>query len=117
MIVPMARIDCVSHPDQLDISADDVARGYVEMSHASHLEMRSNARCRLRFRPAGDWFDFVHVEGLPRALTFGPEGGAFVRPLELQRRSTYELSYRFELNDQAVPGRYAWPVAVSLAAD
>ncbi len=117
MIVPMAKVEVVAQAPQVRIRPEDVRRGYVDVECASYLELRSNARCRLSFRPRASWFERVRIEGFPHMVTVGPDGGGFVRPLELQRRSTYQLSYRFELTRDALPGTYPWPLALSLGAD
>ena len=117
MIVPMAKVDVVAQAPQVRVRPEDVQRGYVEVECASYLELRSNSRCRLSFRPCGDWFERVRIQGFPHMVTVGRDGGGFVRPLELQRRSIYQLSYRFELRRDAAPGTYPWPLALSLGAD
>lgn len=117
MILPMAKVDVVAQASQVRIQPEDVERGYVEVDHASYLELRSNSRCRLTFEPVADWFHRVRINGFPHMVTVGPDGGGFVRPLEMQRRSIYELSYRFELSDGAVPGTYPWPLSLHLAAE
>jgi hypothetical protein len=114
VIVPMAKMSLLSQAAQLCIDEEDVLRGFVDAECASQIELRSNASCRVAFRPTADWFTYVHVYGFPRAVDLGPEGGAFLRPLERQRSSTYRLSYRFELRSKTLPGTYPWPLAISL---
>ncbi len=113
----MARLHVLSQVSQLDIGEEDVARGYVDVDCGSHVELRSNARCRLAYRCSAAWFDFVHVYGFPRAIEFGPEGGGYVRPLERQRTATYLLSYRFDLDPATLPGIYPWPLTLAVAAE
>lgn len=117
MIVPMAKMRVMAQAPQLHIDEDDVLRGFVDVECASQIEVRTNSRCRIAFRPKAEWFGLVHVYGFPRVIEFGPEGGGFLRPLERQRSSVYQLSYRFELRSGTLPGIYRWPLAVSLEGD
>ena len=117
VILPMARIRVLSQVQQLEVSDEDVLRGYVDVECGTQVELRSNSRCRLAFHSSGTWFRFVRVYGLPRAIDFGPEGGGYVRPLERQRSATYKLSYRFELRPEAKPGLYRWPLSLRVDSD
>ena len=102
----MAKIRVLSQAVQLLVDEEDVQRGFVDAECASQIELRSNARCRVAFRPTAGWFNYVHVYGFPRVVDVGPDGGGFVRPLERQRSSVYRLSYRFELRCDTLPGVY-----------
>lgn len=114
VIIPMAKMRLLSQATQLHIDEEDVQRGFVDAECASQIELRSNAACRVAFRPTAGWFNYVHVYGFPRTVDLGPDGGAFVRPLERQRASVYRLSYRFDLRSDTLPGTYRWPLAVAL---
>ncbi|HUI99629.1 MAG TPA: hypothetical protein VLY46_05295 [Usitatibacter sp.] len=114
MIVPMAKMRVLVQAAQLTIGEEDLARGFVDAECASQIELRSNARCRIAFRPTAAWFNFVHIYGFPRSVDFGTDGGGYVRPLERQRSSMYRLSYRFELRGDTRPGTYRWPLAIGL---
>lgn len=110
----MAKMRVLSQAGQINIGEEDVQRGFVDAECASQIELRSNARCLVAFRPTAVWFNNAHVYGFPRAVDIGPEGGGFVRPLERQRSSVYRLSYRFELRRDTLPGVYRWPLAMAL---
>ena len=113
----MAKLKLLSQVSQVTITEDDVLRGSIDVEYGSHVEVRSNARCRLAYRCMAAWFNRVHVYGYPRAIEFGPDGGCFVRPLERHRSSTYLLSYRFDLHPSTVPGVYRWPLTLAVTAD
>ena len=114
VIIPMAKMRVLSQATQLQIGEEDVIRGFVDAECASQIELRSNARCRVAFRPNASWFNGVHVSGFPRSVDFGPDGGGYLRPLERQRTSMYRLSYRFELRADTLPGTYRWPLSMAL---
>ena len=113
----MAKMRLLAQALHIRVDEEDLLRGFVDMECAAVIELRSHSRCRIAFEPTASWFNLVHVYGFPRAIDVGPEGGAFVRPLERQRASLYQLSFRFELRADALPGTYRWPLAVSLRGD
>ena len=117
MILPMAKMELLSQATKVRLTEEDVARGHVEVDLGSHVEVRSNTRCRLAFRSTAAWFTAVRIHGFPRTVEFGPAGGCFVRPLERHRSSSYLLSYRFILHPATAPGTYPWPLALVLTPD
>jgi hypothetical protein len=118
VIVPMGKVRVLAQAPQVHVDEDDVARGFVDVECASQIEVRSNSRCRVAFRPKAAWFGVVRVYGFPRVLEVDGEcGGAYLRPLERQRLSVYRLSYRFELRPETLPGLYRWPLEISLQGE
>jgi hypothetical protein len=117
MILPMAKIQRLSQASKVRVSQEDVARGHVDVELGSHVEVRSNSRCRIAFRSTAAWFTAVKIHGFPRTVEFGPAGGCFVRPLECHRTSSYLLSYRFLLHPSTLPGTYTWPFSMVLTPD
>ncbi|MGZ8463878.1 MAG: hypothetical protein ACXWWT_13700 [Candidatus Deferrimicrobiaceae bacterium] len=102
----------------LVVTPEDVARGYVEATAASRIEVRNNNRggCLLVFEGiAGPDAPFgrVSVQGLGRDVEIGPGGGFVPHPYS-PAPVTAELSYRFSLGRDARPGTYAWPLSVSV---
>jgi len=81
MILPMAKLRTLSQVPQVRIGEDDVLRGFVDVECGTHVELRSNSRCRVAFASSGRWFNGVQVYGFPRVIVFGSDGGTFVRPL------------------------------------
>lgn len=117
MIVPMAKVRVLAQAPQVRVGEEDVVRGFVDVECASQIEVRSNSRCRVAFRPKASWFGAVRVYGFPRVVEVDGEGGAYLRPLERQRLSLYRLSYRFELRPETLPGLYRWPLEISLKGE
>jgi len=102
----------------LVVTPEDVARGYVDAPAASRIEVRNNSRggCLLVFEGvAGPDAPFgrVSVRGLGRDVEIGP-GGGFVPHSYAPAPVTAELSYRFSLDRDALPGTYPWPLQVSV---
>ncbi len=103
---------------KLVVTAEDVARGYVDAPAASRVEVRNNqkAGCLLVFeRIAGPDAPFgkVSVRGLGRDVEIGA-GGGFVPHPYAPAPVTEELSFRFSLSRDARPGTYPWPLQVSV---
>jgi hypothetical protein len=87
------------------ITADDIARGYVDAPHATRLEIRTNATDGyLLFRG-------IHVSGAGEVVSIG-SGNGWVHMPFTGSRVTLDLSYRFLLRTGISPGEYPWPVDV-----
>lgn len=108
---PVARLETPS-PAPLQISAADLARGYVDAPHALRLRVYSNSHAGFALDVAtqSPWFSAVAIEGLDARVTLGAEGGTIVQ--RWQGASTRELSLhlRFRLADGLMPGLYVWPL-------
>lgn len=112
----MVRLDVLRQPQALEITEADVARGWVEIDHASLVQVQSNTLWEVNFRSRSDLFRAATVKGLAGEVRLGPEGGSQPALLATKRPSSYELSYRFELAPGVKPGSYPWPVDVSAHA-
>lgn len=104
-------------PHALVVTREDVRRGYVEVPAASRIEVRSNdpRGYLLVFEyQAGSGIPFREaiVDGLGRQVQIGP-GGGWVPRTDPPGPVSVELSYRFSLTKDAVPGSYRWPFALS----
>src|SRR5262245_30866217 len=95
VVAKSSRISIQGQPASIEVTAVDVARGYVELPPGTRLQTWSNSR-----------------EGL--ALSFSASGpfawsANVVVPGGSQR---VELRYRLPLERAAQPGIYPWPVQV-----
>ena len=97
----------------LHITAEDVARGVVEIPAASRFAITTHA-------PVGYMVDFVAargslceqvvVEGMGSPARLGPRGGTVVQRDAAAGRRTVTLNYRCTLAAGASPGSYPWPL-------
>ena len=94
----------------ITVTAEDVARGWVEVKSAAKVMVRTNARHAFIFRIADPRFYEVRVEGLGSEVIVGKSGGFAPQPLVLGK-TTYELGYRISLGEEVVPGTYEVPVS------
>jgi hypothetical protein len=117
-VVTNAKMLTSFQAEQVSVTAADVARGYVEIAAASRFSVVTNSRSgyRLVFHPVGNLFESVQVGGLGNVVQLGPDGGAIVQRGPLPRNLEHELSFRFSLNPQTLPGNYPWPLQLSVRA-
>jgi hypothetical protein len=116
----LARSDLriLHQPPVLVVTNADIARGYVEVSDASRIEVRSNNRGGFLLVFEGlespePLIERVTVRGLASELEIGPGGGWVPQPFR-DGPSRMELRYRFTLHKNARPGTYAWPLSISI---
>ena len=110
-VSPVARIESPP-PAPLQISAADVARGYVDVPHALRLRVYSNSRAGFALDVAAQspWFTAVAIEGLDTNVTLGAEGGTIVQRWRGAATRDVSLHLRFQLANGLMPGLYVWPL-------
>jgi hypothetical protein len=113
---PSVRMQSEYQASEIDISARDVARGYVDVPVGSRftVEVTKNASYEIDFYPRVDLFDTVEIDGLGTPLQIGADGGTFVATSLESRTTSASLGYRFILNEHARPGHYPWPLALQV---
>ena len=115
-VVPATRVDVVDQPATLEVTSDDVRRGFVEARGATRLSITSTSRngYRVDVHPRLPIFRSVELrlDGL-RAL-LGREGGSLAAPGRAGRRMPARIDYRFELDRDVRAGRYPWPIALDV---
>jgi hypothetical protein len=102
---------------QLQITAADIARGFVELPRATQIEVRSNSRSGyvLNVQPMTKLFTRVEVLGFGPAIALDAEGGSIVQRWEKPSAATVTMGYRFYLSAEAAPGTYPWPLHLAVA--
>ncbi len=117
-VVAHAKMQTMFQETQLKISKDDVVRGFVEVAAASRFSVSTNSQSGylLEFYPIGEIFESVQIGGLGSAVQISAEGGAIVQRGQLLVNFTHELSFRFTLRADVLPGNYPWPLQLSVRA-
>ncbi len=102
-------------PSRLNVSADDIRRGFVDAEHPITLAVHTNvpSGVMLHFLCAGDQAVQALVEGMGAGLSAA--GSPMLLAWQRQPRQLM-LRVRFLLSPQARPGSYPWPLRVSAAA-
>ncbi len=118
VVPPRAILTVETQPATLRINGEDVARGWVDVPGASRVRVRTNAPAgwlvQLEVAP-GPWSSIeVAGFGTPSVVRVG--SGFLAQPYPgTNKPVVVELSYRFRLAADAVPGLYAWPVVLAAA--
>ena len=115
VVVPArALLSVESQPPGLEITEEDVARGWVEPPPSS-VRVRTNSPngWLLEFEPLHDPYRSLLVTGLGSTAQVGGAGGWLAQPYTGKTVVTAELRYRIVLSKDARPGVYPWPVALS----
>ena len=106
----------LQHPDTVQVTAADAASGEVTVSGA-RVELVANGRRGywLTGRVSGPFLQAT-IEGLDNAVTFDASGARVLMPsmVGLPRPPPRSVRYRLRLREGTPPGRYPWPVALSL---
>lgn len=113
---PSVRVQSEYQASEINVTAGDVARGYVDVPVGSRFTVKvtKNASYEVDFYPRLDLFDAVEIDGLGAPLQIGADGGTFVATSLKSRTTSASLGYRFMLNEHAQPGHYPWPLALQI---
>lgn len=117
-VTVMARtlIDAESSPQQLEVSAADVARGYVEVPGAIQLLVTNTNRrgYLLSVWPQVQVFSTVMVRNGDSQAELGADGGEILER-RWGKRLPLALDFRFMLAPGVKPGVYPWPVKLQVS--
>ena len=107
-----ATIEAVEQPTHLTVSAEDVARGYKDVSARYAVESNTVRGWLLRLSPRIGVTRHVEVRGLYRTVVLQGESVEIYQSRAPEPRDL-ELDYRFVLSPNVEPGSYELPVYVS----
>jgi hypothetical protein len=115
-----ASLQVLSQPSSVVITADDMARGYVDVPSPAQVTVQSNTQdgYLLMFENQGDFLRHALVKGLDSDVQVSAGGGGVAqRSLGRgMRKNLLNLGFRFVLSDSARQGVYAWPMRLSVSA-
>lgn len=116
-VLPRASFTVLHQEKVLNVTPEDVSRGYVDVPAAFRIVVRENSpRGYLLVFESGvpePPVERVSVRGLGTEIEIGPGGGFVPRP-HARGPVSEVLSYRFSLSRDARPGTYPWPLSVSV---
>jgi len=100
-----------SQPASVDVTANDVARGYVDLPQSVLFHVRSNASngYTVQFEPVSYPFNRADVSWGTTAATVGSDGAWLTEPYQ-QGTQAGTLNVRLSLAPGTQPGTYTWPV-------
>ena len=98
----------------IDVTDEDVARGFVDVRGGSRIvvTMRSGGRYALAFATRGIAFSSVQFEALGHAVALGAQGATLIEHDAPAGRTAIAIDYRFRLAPGTAPGTYAWPLEI-----
>ncbi len=100
----------------LHVSAEDVARGMVEVRGGSRLAITldSPGGYTVDFHARGPLIQTTWIGGIGRTVEIDSTGGTVVQRQAAAGRHVVAIDYRFLLAPDAVPGTYAWPLDMAV---
>ncbi|HEX4523394.1 MAG TPA: hypothetical protein VH704_07730 [Casimicrobiaceae bacterium] len=113
-VLPYLRLQVLKQASSLNVTPEDVARGYVDVPAATDLMAKTNDRngFSLSFDARSNVFRKAQITGLAHGLELGAEGGLVHQPFT-GKQMLMRLSYRFFLAPEVAPGSYPWPLQIS----
>ena len=117
-VLERTTMDVISQARELVITKSDIRRGYVDVSLASRVNVKTN-------NPAGYMLAFEIAEGTNgvfrginvrlggKEIQIPQRGGWIPQPF-VRGGSVLDISYRFALSENAQPGTYSWPIMISV---
>ncbi|MGZ5037968.1 MAG: hypothetical protein ACXWF0_05115 [Usitatibacter sp.] len=107
----------LGHPAALDVTAEDIARGSITVSGPSiDLLVNDRSGYNLRAEIVNAVFTAVRIAGLPASVQVSASPAVVRMPTMVgrPRPQPMAVAYELQLASDTQPGRYAWPVALSL---
>jgi hypothetical protein len=119
VVLRHASISAFRTPQQITVTAADIARGYVALAQPVEIEIRTNnpAGVMLGFNLNSTQVRAVHFDGQDLQLSVATGAAVVLVPKAGVglRSQTLHLRTRLDLAPGAQPGVIAWPVALLIA--
>lgn len=107
----------LAHPTSVEVTADDIARGSITVrGPAVDLLVNDRMGFAIRADISGAAFDAVKISGLASPVV-ATQQGATIHMASMVGRAKptpMPVQYELQLAPGAQPGRYTWPVTLSL---
>jgi hypothetical protein len=107
----------LGHPAVVQVTAADIAAGKITVSGPSiDLQVNDRFGYAVRAEIVHAAFTSVRVAGLPSPIIATAQPAVANMPSMVGRPKPqpFAVQYELQLSSDAVPGQYAWPVALSL---
>jgi hypothetical protein len=105
-----------AQPATIDVTAEDVARGYVDLPQAVQFHIRSNAAdgYRVRFEPMSFPFRSAAITWENALATISSGEGSWITRSYERGTTAGAFNVRLNLAPGSEPGTYPWPVHFSV---
>ena len=100
----------------VEVTAEDVASGVVEVRGGSRFVITTHAPARyaVDFFSRRGFFQAIGIDGIGRSAELGPSGGTVAQREANAGRRVIRVDYRFVLSPDTKPGIYDWPLQMSV---
>jgi len=117
-VVASAKLQVAYQETNLIVTEKDVLRGYIDIPSAIRFSVLTNSQYGflVNFYPIGNLFESVEVGGIGAAAHLDESGGTIVQRGLFPPGARYELGFRFKLRAGMQPGKYPWPLQISVQA-
>jgi hypothetical protein len=115
-VIPVARIEMQSSPAEVQVSATDLRRGFIDVLEPTALIVRSNSPhgFALELMTVTPMVSSVVIHGLGSEQSVGADGGTIVQRWQSPRTVNLSLTFRLVLAPGLTAGRYPWPMRVAV---
>jgi hypothetical protein len=112
-VKPTVAQTVIRQAGSLNVTIEDIKRGYVEVASGTVLQVKSNSLGGYKLVVAvnSGMVEEVWVTEKSRTTVLSPSGGFIHQPRA--GAEVKDLSFRFVLSPDAQPGRHPWPVSLS----
>jgi hypothetical protein len=112
----IAEIEHVSAPADLQLSTDDLARGYVDVPQPTALVIRSNSASgyALEVTTVAPIVVAMVIRGFDSDLRLGQDGGMIIQRWQQPHPVSLSLHFRLKLAPGLTAGRYPWPMRIAV---
>jgi len=113
-VLPRISQSIVHQESRINITEEDIKRGFIEIPSGTILQVKSNGRngYGLFFEGSNELFKEVMVMDKGRTVILSPNGGFVHQPYSGSNIEVKDLSYTLHLKENIQPGVYSWPLRV-----
>jgi hypothetical protein len=116
VVLPMATLQVNSAPADLQITINDLRRGFVDVVQPTSIVVNSNSAegIALDLMTLNEMLSLIVVDGVDSAQVLGAEGGTLVRRWQRPQSLRLNLKFRLLLAPGLTAGRYPWPLRLGV---
>jgi hypothetical protein len=110
------RLRALDLPSTIALSADDISRGEVVVKGRLDVLVNDPRGYALEARPMGRAFPGFRIQGLARVVETDGDPVAVSMPsmVGMKAARPFPVEYHLRIAPDTVPGRYPWPVLLTL---
>ncbi|MGA2707104.1 MAG: hypothetical protein ACLQJ0_20205 [Steroidobacteraceae bacterium] len=112
----VANIERQSAPTELQLSTQDLRRGYIDVLQPTMLVIRSNSAngYALDVTTVAPIVAAMLIHGFDADLRLGQDGGTIIQRWQQPHPVSLSLRFRLSLAPGLVAGRYPWPMRIAV---